>query len=443
MLLFLTVQDIVYFGMMKHILGKIKSGGSMESNQLESKKLRIKSVKSLGVRPVYDIEMAKNHNFVLQNGVVAHNCSHAAAYSLTGYVCAWLKHNYPTEWWTSVLKNADRKKIETKFWKYCNGLILSPDIQMSGDNFEIQNGRIRAPLRLLNGVGETAHEELMSLRPFSTVKEFCEKSMARRVKNGITVTKIKETKKAGKQEIQVLKLGRSNLNSTLMTKLIASGTCDSLFPPDMKDDLYRKLSYYTEVKADTEHKKPKPIDPRFVGLNPLQIYQLRKDVLSSYSEELVVPYAKEMLPAEEFRVEGCDPSRAAWKMPRKFDENDWCPIVNGSVALKLLDKENPRNDISPKFKFGVVGYVLGFKSFWSNKAHRISFEVNGEIFEAVKWPNQLEKKNGVGASLPKDLKGSVCVLTLSRWSSDKEFSIDDIRMIQGGLSMKKTEESDD
>lgn len=36
--------------------------------------MKIVKVKSLGIRKVYDLTMEKNHNFVLGNGVLAHNC---------------------------------------------------------------------------------------------------------------------------------------------------------------------------------------------------------------------------------------------------------------------------------------------------------------------------------------------------------------------------------
>src|SRR4029077_18437478 len=37
------------------------------------------------------------------------NRSHAVCYMYITYACAWLKHHYPLEWWTAVLRNADRK----------------------------------------------------------------------------------------------------------------------------------------------------------------------------------------------------------------------------------------------------------------------------------------------------------------------------------------------
>lgn len=37
--------------------------------------MKILSIKSVGIRPVYDLTVEKNQNFVLSNGILAHNCN--------------------------------------------------------------------------------------------------------------------------------------------------------------------------------------------------------------------------------------------------------------------------------------------------------------------------------------------------------------------------------
>ena len=37
--------------------------------------MKVVSVKKIGVKPVYDLTVEKNHNFVLSNGILAHNCN--------------------------------------------------------------------------------------------------------------------------------------------------------------------------------------------------------------------------------------------------------------------------------------------------------------------------------------------------------------------------------
>jgi DNA polymerase-3 subunit alpha len=79
-------------------------------------------------------------------GQYGFNRSHSACYAVIAVACAFLKHHYPVEWWCAVLRNADKKEIGEKFWKHCKEWVDLPDIRFSGPVFEIQNGRIRAPL---------------------------------------------------------------------------------------------------------------------------------------------------------------------------------------------------------------------------------------------------------------------------------------------------------
>lgn len=77
---------------------------------------RIKSIKYVGVEPVYNVSMkAPNHNFAIDNGIITSNCSaHAAATSLDMCYGAYLKVNYPLEYYKVCLDNYADDEVRTK-----------------------------------------------------------------------------------------------------------------------------------------------------------------------------------------------------------------------------------------------------------------------------------------------------------------------------------------
>ncbi|WP_052369359.1 hypothetical protein [Planktothrix agardhii] len=98
--------------------------------------VKIISRKSLGTQPVYDIGVQEDHNFVLNNGLVASNCfnkSHSMAYAYVTYETAYLKANYPVEYMAALLSanSGDTDKIQ-KYIESCQkslGIkVIPPDI---------------------------------------------------------------------------------------------------------------------------------------------------------------------------------------------------------------------------------------------------------------------------------------------------------------------------
>jgi hypothetical protein len=355
------------------------------------------------------------------------NKSHAIAYVVISFACAFLKHYFPLEWWCAVLQNATRKEIDEDFWMHCGKLVLPPDIRLSKNIFTIEGDKIRAPISLLNGVGPKAHNELSALT-FNNIEELCQKIYDKRVKEGQTITEEVVDKKGITKTQTKIKLASTALGNALLSKLIITGVADSLFPTECAD-LYSKLALFYTTKARIEKKRASPIDASLLETTPLQRFLLKKEIFPFYSENLM------RLVAEKLGIEKMTPKGEYYEyvLKREFNGDDYCPIVPGKVCKAILDsKNNSTLNLPPKFMFGVVAYISAVEWFWNNKAARVSFSVDEERFTVVRWANKKEKDKNFGPLLPKNIEKSIAVITLCRWDIGKDFSVDQTQIVEAG-----------
>jgi DNA polymerase III alpha subunit len=310
-------------------------------------KLKVKSVKSLGIQPVYDIQMPTEHNFVLPNGIVAHNCS----YAYIGYACQYLKTKYPLEWWTAVLKNSSKTELP-KFWAYCGHFVDFPDINLSGDGFEIQGDKIRAPISIMNGIGEAAYQQLITGRPYKSLEDFVTKS-----------------KKSGKA-----------VHKGVVVKLIAAGLLDSLF--ENKDlDVEDKIYEYMKVKSRVEGiKKVEEVPEEYRKLREVDQFLLKKELIPVISTDLrpFVLSAKGLTAPHKKHL------------PWRTKGSLW---IDG-IQLDAF-KDAMENDDTFEGRMGAelktISYIIEESTkTYANKSKqmtKILLDTNGDFRENVVWPN--------------------------------------------------------
>ncbi len=104
----------------------------------------------------------------------AFNKSHAVVYALIAYITAWLKCYYPAEFFTAALNWTEKDtKIAALIYdaKEFGIKILSPDINMSGINFTIENDGIRFGISSIKGV-KSAGENIINERGKGIFKDF-------------------------------------------------------------------------------------------------------------------------------------------------------------------------------------------------------------------------------------------------------------------------------
>jgi len=324
------------------------------------KKLNIKSVKSLGIQSVYDIEMPSKHNFILANGVVAHNCE----YAHITYACMFLKHYYPLEWWAAILTNASEQEISGKFWPYVRDLVAAPDINLSTDEMVVDyaNHKIRAKFGVIRGIGEATIDPIVENRPYKDIQDFVDKEVA---------------------------------GQSLSCKLIHVGVLDSLFPA--KAELHQKLKLYSQAAenkifrekkakaqaAGTVMRATQPKDGQipeeYLNLHPIQDAAMKKAVLPS------MPISTFALGAIYSKVLSKGGFSAKVQGPRGHDT----PLINGD-QLQRLD-EVPGDSVTEDIYVASTAFVVKTEEFPYSKntkrALKIIIDADGYISEKVLWPD--------------------------------------------------------
>jgi DNA polymerase III subunit alpha len=139
----------------------------------------------LGRQPVYDIGVAKDHNFVIKNQLIASNCfnkSHSTAYAYVTYQTAYLKANYTVEYMAALLTaSSDNQDKVEKYRENCQKMginVLPPDINKSDIDFKPIGETILFGLSAVRNLGQGAIETILKAREeaegkFESFADFC------------------------------------------------------------------------------------------------------------------------------------------------------------------------------------------------------------------------------------------------------------------------------
>ncbi|MCI0559299.1 MAG: hypothetical protein MN733_12455 [Nitrososphaera sp.] len=129
----------------------------------------------------YDKELAeKMWDWIQKSAGYLFNKSHAIAYGLTAYKTAYAKTNYPTAFYASMLKFAD-KKVDTydEMLELINDAklfgirILPPSIKYANADFYIIDSKnIAFGIRYLKGIGNAGMEAISRLKGAATWEDF-------------------------------------------------------------------------------------------------------------------------------------------------------------------------------------------------------------------------------------------------------------------------------
>lgn len=367
-------------------------------------------------KQVWDlIETFSNYGF---------NKSHAVAYCLIAYACAYLKHHYKLEWWCAVLRNASKDKVNDNFWRFCHSFVDMPNISKSGVNYEVHGDTIRAPISLLHGVGEKAHQELCNNMPYTNIDDFCQKIEKHRIDTSYETLGGKRRK------------GRSTLTRGVIYKLIISGAMDDLFPREVligeeafPASVYDQLRWFEEAFARSRgEKRAKAVDPGYSKVNRLARYQLRKSIVPAYGSP-ILPILSDM------KLAGLTYTGKFYQWQGKYVASlrdlervdDLFALPDGGVTVSIAAYiEDTR-----LFRYG------DRKQF---EALDIIYEIEGVRRNAVKWGSGKEKK--VSKEIKALKPNSIAILTLTKRKEDRPFAVDYVDLIAEPFVIEEIKEEE-
>ncbi|MBP3199717.1 MAG: hypothetical protein J6N21_22355, partial [Butyrivibrio sp.] len=107
------------------------------------------------------------------------NRAHSACYAYIGFLTAWLKTHYPTQFMAAVLSMAadEKKPLYVEASEKMGIKIAVPDINISGADFtpDAKNNRILYGIGAVKGVGEKAVPEILAAQPFTSLEDAIER----------------------------------------------------------------------------------------------------------------------------------------------------------------------------------------------------------------------------------------------------------------------------
>lgn len=321
---------------------------------------------------------------------------HAVEYAHITYACMFLKHHYPLEWWASVLTNADEKEITGTLWPFVKHLVMPPDINLSGDQMAVDyaNGKIRAKLGVIRGMGEKTIDPIVAGRPYRDIQDFVNKEVA---------------------------------GESTTCKLINVGILDSLFPPNLSTlDKLQMFVDAVEIKAFNDKveetkvtgakmraKEPKKgkIPENYLNLTPLQDIVMKKAVWPT------MPIDLHELGANHSTVLIKDTSRPMVMSGTHHETR----LVTGSDLEKIdaIDGQDLQKDIY----MAATCFVINAKEFTyandTKKALKITLDADGYISEKVLWP---EYESGKLVYPAETKKGAIATVFFRKRAGKKDTS---------------------
>jgi DNA polymerase III subunit alpha len=313
---------------------------------------------------------------IMASANYAFNKSHGVSYAYVAYACMYLKTNYKLHWWKSVLTNATKKELATKFWKFVKDFTKLPDINRSTDGYQIIDDYLVAPLSILNGIGPKAYEQLVQYAPYTSLEHFVKSHFHKAPKKS---KKAVAGSPVGPEKLDTVE--RSAVHTGVARKLVAGGVLDSLFTKEQLGlSVGDRLVIFEEIKARVKEEKPEEIPPEYRGVTSLGEYMLRKQLVSIYSDDIT--------PIVMPNRGGYQDQQGRWRMQPRPEERHGTPLMTGEEIQRCKDRADA--GMGYDMWCAAVAYVIEEKAkMYQNKTKQATVlfvDIAGVFFEEIVWP---------------------------------------------------------
>lgn len=218
------------------------------------------------------------------------NKSHAVAYSVISYACAYFKKHYPLEWWAAVISTSDSKKINEEYYQYIKDMVLPPDINVSTEEISIDYNqkKLRAKLSMINGLGKKVADKIMDGRPYVDLKDFVEKKVCgpALTRKLIHVGVLDSFFKEGVGLMTKMQKYEDTLNIVAFEQKIKDYDLKVIEFQEKGDEKAVERTLKNKEKYIAKGPKPGKIEPQYMMVPPKKNYLMKKDIFPTMNLDL-------------------------------------------------------------------------------------------------------------------------------------------------------------
>lgn len=324
------------------------------------------------------------------------NLAHAAAYAVDTYITAYLKNKHPLQWWTAVLQNAKVDHIKEKQYdRAVKDIMVLPHVNGPSTSFELIDGKIHAPLYLIDGLGDTASRGIEAAREdfFADLVQDGEGEVAARSLSefGSLVEFLERTKKR-------------KVNSKVVQNLIVCGGFAQIEPDRTPQELLELHYYITRVSGLKAGKDKTGLD--LVDAALAYRAQHPEEAKENVPYLKLNEYERESLKLDLLPIYHSDVHEVFRSMLERYLYYDQTPPYmmlereKIEVVLTMRDATARLRDITKRSRPAIwCGLARNGRDFSYNDkktgarvtAHKFDVVNNGESMECVIWPNTLDQ----------------------------------------------------